>query len=111
MSACRNFLLSLTNRLIQLAYFSYAKQHFAGLWAGPEVFLHGVSKLIVDIDWTRGLFEWVDMPTVLMHLSLLPEQVLKHILACSCAAASSFYEYSPSGNFSLSMLASSPASI
>lgn len=59
----------------QLAYFSYAKQHFAGLWAGPEVFLHGVSKLIIDIDFARGTFDWVDMTAVLMNLNLLPEQV------------------------------------
>lgn len=68
-------IVSRSHPLHQLAYFSYAKQHFAGLWAGPEVFLHGVSKLIIDIDFVRGTFDWVDMTAVLMNLNLLPEQV------------------------------------
>jgi hypothetical protein len=61
----------------QLAYFAHPKQNYiASIWSGLEPLLFGAGRVIVEVDWEKGVFEWVDFKLVLNQLGLMPEQFI-----------------------------------
>lgn len=46
------------------------------VYGSLELLLYGVLRLVIDIDFEHGTFEWVDTKTVLSKLSLTPEEFL-----------------------------------
>eukprot|EP00026_Physarum_polycephalum_P002709 Phypoly_transcript_02717.p1 GENE.Phypoly_transcript_02717~~Phypoly_transcript_02717.p1 ORF type:complete len:741 (+),score=127.90 Phypoly_transcript_02717:53-2275(+) len=61
----------------QLAWLAPPKQNFIdATFGGLELLLYGVLRLIVDIDFERKTFDWVDTKSVLLHLSLSSDEFL-----------------------------------
>ncbi|EFA78219.1 5'3'-exonuclease N- and I-domain-containing protein [Heterostelium album PN500] len=74
----------------QLALFSdpTQKNYLNAVWGGYDLLLFGVYRLIVDIDFEKGVFEWVDLKMVLQDLHLTHDQFVD---ACLLSG----YEFCP----------------
>ena len=57
--------------------FAPPKQNLTdAVFGGLELLLFGVLRLIVDIDFERGTFDWVDTKSMLLSLSLSSDEFL-----------------------------------
>eukprot|EP01102_Stenamoeba_stenopodia_P007359 TRINITY_DN2064_c0_g2_i1.p1 TRINITY_DN2064_c0_g2~~TRINITY_DN2064_c0_g2_i1.p1 ORF type:complete len:722 (+),score=142.70 TRINITY_DN2064_c0_g2_i1:172-2337(+) len=58
----------------QLAWLNQRQNTAQAVYAGCELLLFGVTKLILDIDWKAGTFQWVEHKEVLNNLNMTSEQ-------------------------------------
>ncbi|KEP67277.1 UNVERIFIED_CONTAM: XPG N-terminal domain-containing protein [Hammondia hammondi] len=59
----------------QLAYF--AEQNFLdAIFGPPSLLLFGVPRVIVNIDWARGTFDWVELEQLLSTWNVTKDQFL-----------------------------------
>ncbi|EGG18458.1 5'3'-exonuclease N- and I-domain-containing protein [Cavenderia fasciculata] len=74
----------------QLALFSdpSQKNYLNAVWGGYESLLFGIHRLIVDIDFDKGVFFWIDLKAILNELALTHDQFVDAILLCG-------YEFCP----------------
>eukprot|EP01132_Coremiostelium_polycephalum_P003991 gene3991-4992_t len=68
----------------QLAYFSDPTQrnYLNAVWGAHDLLLFGVYRLIVDIDYEKGVFEWVDLKAILSDLGITHDQFIDACLLC-----------------------------
>ncbi|KYQ89439.1 5'3'-exonuclease N- and I-domain-containing protein [Tieghemostelium lacteum] len=78
----------------QLAYFSdpQQKSYLNAVYGSPELLLFGVQRLIIDIDFEKGTYVWVDLKTILQELAMTHDQFIDACLICG-------YEYCANSPF------------
>jgi hypothetical protein len=61
----------------QLAWLADSKQgHVQTVYGGLELLLFGVSRIVLNIDFEKGTFEWVDHATILRELNMNQDQFI-----------------------------------
>eukprot|EP01133_Synstelium_polycarpum_P014225 gene14225-16784_t len=74
----------------QLALFSdpSQKNYLNSVWGSIDLLLYGVYRLIVNIDFEKGAFEWIDLKNILGAIQLTHEQFVDACILCG-------FEYCP----------------
>jgi len=75
----------------QLAWLSDSKQGYVQtVYAGLELLLFGVSRIVISMDFEKGTYEWVDHAAVLRELNMTQDQFIDACILAGFDLCSTF---------------------